>query len=98
MDKLICYCFNYSECDIEQRLNRVNGYRHLKELRDALQREMNRIKNADGYLMQHRGRYRISTNYGIDSYYMATPSEYIFFANIKDCLGQYGDRSYQMIP
>lgn len=32
--------------DIEQRLNRVNGYRHLKELRYALQGEMNRIKNA----------------------------------------------------
>ena len=29
---------------IEQRLNRVNGYRYLKQLRDALQREINQNK------------------------------------------------------
>lgn len=31
---------------IEQRLNKVNGYRHLRELRNALQREIGGMKNG----------------------------------------------------
>jgi hypothetical protein len=31
---------------IEQRLNKVNGYRHLRELRNALQREIGSMKNT----------------------------------------------------
>jgi len=54
--------------DIEQRPNKVDGYRHLAELRNALQRDTGkRRKGGSGCLMQHRGRYRISTNNGIDS-------------------------------
>ena len=34
--------------DVETRLNRVNGYRHLQELRQALQREMRRRTVKEG--------------------------------------------------
>ncbi len=33
-----------SSLDIEGRLNQTNGYKHLTELRDALQREIQRVK------------------------------------------------------
>ena len=55
--------------DIEPRLNRVCGYRYLKNLKNALQREILQGKRKEAVApdMQHRGHYRISTNNGIDT-------------------------------
>ena len=32
---------------IEKRLNKVNGYRHLSKLRDALQKERNMVRSKE---------------------------------------------------
>jgi hypothetical protein len=66
---------------IEPRLRRIKGYRHLPQLRAALQAKSGKAERGEGTRIargRHRGRYEISTKNGIDSP-SRTANAYLYF-------------------
>lgn len=53
--------------DIEPRLRRIMGYKHLPLLREAIQRELGIVRKQQAAQATETGSRGISTNFGIDS-------------------------------